>query len=83
MGLRPSLSSCDAFLGRRERTNHKVKSVWLSERELLGLSVRIHVWLFFEPSDERLCPLKRKVEIIDMEEQQEAVTGCPVIGAHQ
>src|SRR6266478_4432505 len=46
-----------------------VISVRISERELLGLSVRLHVWLLFEPSDERACPLKRQVEIIDTEEQ--------------
>src|ERR1700740_1638630 len=45
-----------------------VISVRISERELLGLSVRIHVWLGFEPSDERACPLKRQVEIIYTEE---------------
>jgi hypothetical protein len=27
--------------------------------------------------------LKRRVEIIDTEEQQEPVAGCPAIGAHQ
>jgi hypothetical protein len=27
--------------------------------------------------------LKRQIEIIGTEEQQEAVAGCPVIGAHQ
>jgi hypothetical protein len=47
------------------------------------LSVRIQVWLLFEPSDERACPLKRQVEIIDTEEQQEPVAGCPAIRAHQ
>ena len=67
----------------RERTDRNVISVRISERELLGLSVRIHVWLLFEPSDERACPLKRQVEIIDTEEQQEAIAGYPVIGAHQ
>jgi len=71
------------FVGRRELTDRNVISVRISERELLGLSVRIHVWLLFEPSDERACPLKRLVEIIDTEEQQEPVAGCPVIGAHQ
>ncbi len=50
---------------------------------VLGLRVRIHVWLLFEPSDERACPLERQVEIIDTEEQQEAVAGYCVIGAHQ
>ena len=41
------------------------------------------MWLLFEPSDERACPLKRQVEIIDTEEQQEPVAGCPAIRAHQ
>src|ERR1700676_1712227 len=79
----PALGGCSALLGRRERTDRNVISVRISERELLGLSVRVHVWLLFEPSDERACPLKRQVEIIDTEEQQEPVAGCPVIGAHQ
>src|SRR6202171_5525091 len=83
MRPRPALGSCSALSGRRERTDRNVISVRISERELLGLSVRIHVWLLFEPSDERACPLKRQVEIIDTEEQQEPVAGCPVIGAHQ
>src|SRR5580692_3895936 len=79
----PALGSCSALSGRRERIDRNVISVRISERELLGLSVRIHVWLLFEPSDERTCPLNRQVEIIDTEEQQEPVAGCPVIGAHQ
>jgi hypothetical protein len=54
---------------RRERTDRNVISVRILERELLGLSVRIHVWLLFESSHERACPLKRQVEIIDTEEQ--------------
>ena len=83
MKPRPALGSCSAVSGRRERTDRNVISVRISERELLGLSVRIHVWFLFEPSDERARPLKRQVEIIDTEEQQEPVAGCPVIGAHQ
>ena len=83
MKPRPALGSCSALSGRSERTDRNVISVRISERELLGLSVRIHVWFLFEPSDERACPLKRQVEIIDTEEQQEAVAGCPVIWAHQ
>src|SRR5256885_2354703 len=83
VGRRPALGSCSALSGGREGTDRNVISVRISERELLGLSVRIHVWLLFEPSDQRACPLKREVEIIDTEEQQEAVAGCPVIGAHQ
>jgi hypothetical protein len=35
------------------------------------------VWLLFEPGDERACPLKRQVEIIDTEEQQEPIAGVP------
>src|ERR1700719_4127154 len=80
---RPALGSCSALSGRRERTDRNVISVRISQRELPGLSVRIHVWLLFEPGDERACPLKRQVEIIDTEEQQEPVAGCAVIGAHQ
>jgi hypothetical protein len=69
--------------GRRERADRNVISVRISERELLGLRVRIHVRLLFEPRDERARPLKRQVEIIDTEEQQEPVAGCPVNGAYQ
>src|SRR5258707_2472997 len=83
MKPRPALGSCSVLSGRRERTDRNVISVRISERELLGLSVRIHVRLLFEPSDERTCPLKRQVEIIDTDKQQESVAGCPVIGVHQ
>src|SRR5260370_41897537 len=83
MKPRPALGSCSALSGRRERTDRNVISVRISERELLGLSVRIHVWLLFEPSDETACPLKCQIEIIDTEEQQEPVPGYPVIRAHQ
>jgi hypothetical protein len=41
------------------------------------------VRLLFETTDERARPLQRLVEIIDAEEQQEAIAGFPVIGAHQ
>src|ERR1700738_973748 len=83
MKPRSAFGSSSALSGRRDRTDRNVIPVRISERELLGLSVRIHVWLLFEPSDERACPLKRQVEILDTEEQQEPVAGCPVIGAHQ
>src|SRR5579862_9717958 len=69
--------------GRRERAHRNVISVRISERELLGLRVRIHVRLLFEPRDESACPLQRQVEIIDTEEQQEPVARCRVIGAYQ
>ena len=68
---------------RRERADRNVISVRISERELLGLRVRIHVRLLFEPRDESACPLQRQVEIIDTEEQQEPVARCRVIGAYQ
>ena len=57
------------ILAFRERTDCNVISVRISERELRRSSVRIEVWLLFEPTDERACPLKRQVEIIDTEEQ--------------
>ena len=57
------------ILAPRERTDRNVISVRISERELLRSSVRIEVWLFFEPTDERACPLECQVEIIDTEEQ--------------
>ena len=83
---RPALGNLQRVVtlsGRRERTDRNVISVRIPERELPGLSVRIHVWLLVEPSDERACPLKRQVEIIDTEEQQEPVAKRPVIGAYQ
>ena len=79
----PALGNCSALSGRRERTDRNVISVRVPERELPRLSVRIHVRLLFEPGEKRACPLKRLVEIIDAEEQQEPVAGHPVIGAHQ
>jgi hypothetical protein len=63
------------FLGRGEITDRNAVTVRIPERELPGLSVRIHMWLLFKPIDEGACSLKRKVEIIDTEEQQEAVAG--------
>jgi hypothetical protein len=77
--VKPGQRSATATLlsGRRERTDRNVISVRISERELLGLIVRIHVLLLFEPSGERACPLKRPVEIIDTEEQQEPIAGVP------
>ena len=67
----------------RQRTDRHIISVRITERELLGLSVRIQVWLLFEAGDKRTCSLKRLVEVIDTEEQQEAIAGCSMIGAVQ
>jgi hypothetical protein len=41
------------------------------------------MWLLFEPINQRACSLKSQVEIIDTEEQEEAVPGYPMTGAHQ
>ena len=81
--FRPASAGRDALLTRRERTDRNVISVWISKRELLRSGVRIEVRLLFELTDERACTLKRQVEIIDTEKQQEAVAGYPVIGTHQ
>ncbi len=69
MKPRPALGRCSALSGRRERTDRNVISVRISERELLGLSVRIHVWLLFEPADERACPLKRQVGLNELDDR--------------
>ena len=81
--LRPASAAAMLISACRQRTDRNVISVRISERELLRSSVRIEVWLLFESTDERACPLKRQVEIIDTKEQQEAIAGCPVIRAHQ
>ena len=67
-------------LRSRERTNRNPISVWISERELAGLSIRIHVSLLFKPADESACPLKRQIEIIDKEEQKEPLPGLRFSG---
>src|SRR2546430_16128034 len=66
MKPRPALGSCSALSGSRERTDRNVTSVRISERELLGLSVRIHVWLLFEPSD----ALNRQVTYSDISPEE-------------
>src|SRR5260370_14506466 len=78
MKPRPPLGSCSALSGRRARTDRNLVSVRISERELLGLSVRIHVLLLFEPTDARACPLTRPVDIINTAEIQEPLLGTPV-----
>jgi hypothetical protein len=70
-------------LGRRERTDHDVIPVRISECELHGSSARIHVGLRLQPSDESACPLQRHFEIIDPEKQEESVARLRVIGASQ
>jgi hypothetical protein len=83
LGAPSSLGTAMLISACRQRTDRDVISVRISERKLRRLSVRVEVCFLFEPADERACPLKCQVEIIDTEEQQEAVAGCPVIRAHQ
>ena len=83
MQVRASFGSCMLISACRQRSDRNVISIWIPERELVRSSVRVEVRFLFEPADERACPLKCQVEIIDAEEQQEAIAGFPVIGAHQ
>ena len=50
MQLGPRSVDRSDLSGRGERTGRNVISVRIPERELLAVSVRIHVWLLFEPS---------------------------------
>src|SRR4030095_7414601 len=70
-------------LGRRERADHDVVPVRISECELHSSSVRVHLRLLLEPSDESACPWQRHVEIIHTKKQEEAVARLRVIGARQ
>src|SRR5437016_13957784 len=70
-------------LKRRERTNRDVVSVRIPERELLCSSIRVRVRLLFEPGDERACPFKGHIEIVDAEKQEEPVARCPIVRARQ
>src|SRR5512132_1005411 len=70
-------------LGRVERTDGDVVSVRISERKLRGSSAGIHVWLFFQPADERARPWQSYVKVVDPEEQEQAVSRLGVLGACQ
>ena len=62
------------ILARRERPDRNVNTpVRISERELFRSSVLIEACLLFEAPDERACPLKRQIEIIDTDQ---ALTGA-------
>src|SRR5262249_40210964 len=69
--------------GRSERTNRDVVSVRIPQRELLCSSIRVHVGLLFEPGDESACSLQCHIEIVDAEEQEEPVSRCRLLRAHQ
>src|SRR6185312_8081348 len=60
--------------GRIERADGDVISVGVAQRKLRCSRVQIHMRLFFQPADERARPWQSDVEIVDPEEQEEAVS---------
>src|SRR5437016_13385715 len=72
-------SCCLSGCNRIERTDADVISVRISERKLHSSSVWIHMWLFFQPADERARPCKRHLKVVDPEEQKEAVARLAVV----
>jgi len=70
-------------LGRIERTDGDVVSVRISKRKLRSPSAGIHMWLFFQPADERARPWQSYVKVVDPEEQEEAVARLGVVGTCQ
>ena len=66
--------------GRIERTDGDVVPVRISERKFHGSSVGIHMRLFFQPADESARPWQSYVEVVDPEEQEEAVARLGVVG---
>src|SRR5271163_2673241 len=73
----------DGGLGGIERTDGDVVSVRISERKLHGPSAGIHMWLFFQPADERACPWQSYVKVVDPEEQEETVARRGIVGTCQ
>src|ERR1700730_5619140 len=69
--------------GGLERTDGDVVAVRIAERKLRGSSAGIHVWLFFQPADERARPWQSCVKVVDPEEQEQAVSRLGVVGACQ
>src|SRR5262249_53114173 len=51
--------------------------------ELPSSSVRVHVGLLFEPSDESAGPWQGHIEIVDAKEQEEPVARCRLVRVHQ
>src|SRR5262245_5717505 len=79
---RPDASPIEGS-GRVERTDADVVPVRILERKLRGPGVGIHVWLFFQLADESARPWQRCVEVVDPEEQEQAVSRLGVVGACQ
>src|ERR1700757_941878 len=78
-----SLAKGEGFCSLRQRTNRHVVSVRIPERELHSSSVRVHVGLLFESSDESACSLQCHVEIVHAKEQKEPVAWRRLVRAHQ
>jgi hypothetical protein len=77
---RTTYAQCEFFrlmegLSRIERTDGDVISVRISERKLRSSSAGIHMWLFFQPADERARPWPGYVKVVDPEEQEEPLPG--------
>src|ERR1700733_365280 len=70
-------------LRRIERTDGDVIAVRISKRKLRGSSVGIHMWIFFQPANERARPRQRCFKVVDPEEQEEAVARLGVVGTCQ
>jgi hypothetical protein len=69
--LRRSIAALTRFL-ISERTNRDVVFVRISQGELLGSRVRVHVWLFFEARSKSACPPQCHLVVVDAEEQKDS-----------
>src|SRR4051794_38069347 len=69
--------------GRIECTDADVVSVRITERKLLSSSAGAHMWLFFQPPDERARSWQSYVKVVDPEEQEEAVARLSVVWTRQ
>jgi hypothetical protein len=72
-----------AWSGRIERADGNAISVGIAEREFHRSGVGIYVWFFLEPAGERVRPCQSYVEIVDPEEQEEAIARLGVVGTCQ
>src|SRR5207237_2246911 len=64
-------------------TKEYLASVKTADRELLRSSIRVHMRLFVQPSDEPAGPLHCQVEVVDAKEQEEPVSWCRTVRTHQ
>src|SRR5262245_33048404 len=66
-------------LDRIKRTDGDVISVRISQRKLRSSSAGVHMWLFFQPADERARPWQSYVKVVDPDEQEEAIARLGVV----